>query len=168
MRTVSVCGFAYNIICVRRFLRRAYKRLFYIAQISREKYRSFDTVLLNGEQNVRRSEQMACIGIPDLYSVEQLHVSPIACSFEKRHGPENIIHGIQRNMLAPLIRALALAVSPLSFHLLYMGGILQHDIAKLAGRFCRIDRSAVSIGNKERQLACMIDMRVCHDYRVYI
>ena len=71
-------------------------------------------------------------------------------------------------MLAPLIRALALAVSPLCFHLLYMGGVFQHYIAKLACRFGRINRTAVAVCYKERQLAGMVDMRMRHDYSVYV
>ena len=106
--------------------------------------------------------------VADLYAFKYLYILAVAGCPEQRQRSQHILSGIERNIFSIISSALALAVSPLRLSLLYMSGIPEHYIAKLAGSFSRVDRPAVSVCNQERQLACMIDMSVCNYYCVDI
>ena len=131
MDPVAVGGFTYDVICLRRILRGAYERLIHIAKVSREQQRSFDIPFPDSEQYVGRSEQMPGVDISDGHTVKQRNLCIVSRGPEERHGLENVLRRIERNVFF-VIGPLALAVAPCSFKFLYVRRISEHYVAELA------------------------------------
>ena len=53
MHAVAVCGFADDVVSMRRILRRLYERLVDISEVAREQYRSLSPILVQSEENIR-------------------------------------------------------------------------------------------------------------------
>ena len=112
-----------------------------------------------------RTQQMAHIDEADHKARGQLDLSVILHAPEQLHGRLGILHGVHRlHRLGT--GTLRLAVLPLSFKLLNVGRVPQHDAAQLGRGLGGIDPAPEAVAHQQRQLACVVDMRMGHQHAV--
>ena len=91
--------------------------------------------------------------------VIELKYLPIRHAFKMLKHILSVLHGIEGFHLTPACTA-RLPVFPLSFHLLYVGAVLKHNVAQVSGGIGGYNLASESPGVNPRKHTRMVNMRM--------
>ena len=154
-----------HIVCVPDRCRVLDDGLMLVADVPGKDQLGGGAALSDPDLDAGRTQQMAHIDEADHKARGQLDLSVILHAPEQLHGRLGILHGVHRlHRLGT--GTLRLAVLPLSFKLLNVGRVPQHDAAQLSRGLGGIDPAPEAVAHQQRQLACVVDMRMGHQHAV--
>ena len=107
----------------------------------------------DAQRDAGAAQKMPHVGEGDLHPVKNVQGPAVGLGLEQTHGLLGVLGGVFR-FHHGTAAALGLAVFPLGFLLLDVGGILQHDFAQVCGGVGGVDRPPeaifVKVGNPPR------------------
>ena len=130
-----------------------------VADIAGEDQLRGGVALGDPQLDAGRAQQVAHIHEPDLDARGKLHPSLIRNAREQLHGRFGVLHGVH-GLHRFRAGALALAVFPLRFKFLNVGGVPQHDAAQLHRGVRCIDLAPEAVAHQQRQHTGVVDVGV--------
>ena len=138
--SVTISGFHDYIICIVEIDRVFDQWLVQITDIAGEDDFLFFVIFLNDDLNARRSKEMS--GIYETYadSLGRFNGFFVRTRNEVLNDTHGIFHGVSRNKFR-LTLAASFTVTPLCLEHLNVGTVSKHNVAKVAGGLCCINRA---------------------------
>ena len=138
--SVTVSRFHDYIICIMEINRILDQWLIQVTDIAGEDYFLFFVIFLNDDLNARRSKEMS--GIYETYadSLSRFNGFFVRTRNEVLNDTHGIFHGVSRNKFR-LTLAASFTVTPLCLEHLNVGTVSKHNVAKVAGGLCCINRA---------------------------
>ena len=138
--SVTVSRFHDYIICIMEINRILDQWLIQVTDIAGEDYFLFFVIFLNDDLNARRSKEMS--GIYETYAdslgrFDGFFIRTRNKILDNAHG---IFHGVSRNKFRFSLAA-SFTVTPLCLEHLNVGTVSKHNVAKVAGGLCCINRA---------------------------
>ena len=167
MASVTISGFHDYIICLVKPGRIFDQRLICISNIPGKNNFFLCVLFCDRNLNTCRSQKMPRIYKPYLNSLCRLHCFFIRTGNKIPDHSHCIFHSIRGNKFR-LALAASLTVSPLSLKHLYMSAVAKHNVAKIAGGICGINRSLKAFGINCRKITGMIHMSMGQQHKINI
>ena len=138
--SVTVSRFHDYIICIMEINRILDQWLIQVTDIAGEDDFLFFVIFLNDDLNARRSKEMS--GIYETYadSLSRFNGFFVRTRNEVLNDTHGIFHGVSRNKFR-LTLAASFTVTPLCLEHLNVGTVSKHNVAKVAGGLCCINRA---------------------------
>ena len=138
--SVTVSRFHDYIICIMEINRILDQWLIQVTDIAGEDYFLFFVIFLNDDLNARRSKEMS--GIYETYadSLGRFNGFFVRTRNEVLNDTHGIFHGVCRNKFRFSLTT-SFTVSPFCLEHLNVGTVSKHNVAKVAGGLCCINRA---------------------------
>ena len=138
--SVTVSRFHDYIICIMEINRILDQWLIQVTDIAGEDDFLFFVIFLNDDLNARRSKEMS--GIYETYadSLSRFNGFFVRTRNEVLNDTHGIFHGVSRNKFR-LTLAASFTVTPLCLEHLNVGTVSKHNVTKVAGGLCCINRA---------------------------
>ena len=155
--SVTVSGFHDYIICIMEIDRIFDQWLIQVTDIAGEDYFLFFVIFLNDDLNARRSKEMS--GIYETYadSLGRFNGFFVRTRNEVLNDTHGIFHGVCRNKFRFSLTT-SFTVSPFCLEHLNVGTVSKHNVTKVAGSLCCINRSLKSFCVNSGKISGVIHM----------
>ena len=155
--SVTVSRFHDYIICIMEINRILDQWLIQVTDIAREDYFLFFVIFLNDDLNARRSKEMS--GIYETYadSLGRFNGFFVRTRNEVLNDTHGIFHGVCRNKFRFSLTT-SFTVSPFCLEHLNVGTVSKHNVTKVAGSLCCINRSLKSFCVDSGKISGVIHM----------
>ena len=155
--SVTVSRFHDYIICIMEINRILDQWLIQVTDIAGEDYFLFFVIFLNDDLNARRSKEMS--GIYETYadSLGRFNGFFVRTRNEVLNDTHGIFHGVCRNKFRFSLTT-SFTVSPFCLEHLNVGTVSKHNVTKVAGSLCCINRSLKSFCVDSGKISGVIHM----------
>ena len=165
--SVTVSRFHDYIICIMEINRILDQWLIQVTDIAGEDYFLFFVIFLNDDLNARRSKEMS--GIYETYadSLGRFNGFFVRTRNEVLNDTHGIFHGVCRNKFRFSLTT-SFTVSPFCLEHLNVGTVSKHNVTKVAGSLCCINRSLKSFCVDSGKISGMIHMCMSQKNKIQV
>ena len=165
--SVTVSRFHDYIICIMEINRILDQWLIQVTDIAGEDYFLFFVIFLNDDLNARRSKEMS--GIYETYadSLGRFNGFFVRTRNEVLNDTHGIFHGVCRNKFRFSLTT-SFTVSPFCLEHLNVGTVSKHNIAKVAGGLCCINRALKTFCINSGKISGVIHMCMSQKNKIQV